>query len=175
MAAALDCDVLVCCVDRPWPRFLLNTLAYSHLIPVVDGGILATVKPDGTPQHVTWRIHTVGPEYACMVCLNALRLSDVALDREGRPDDPDYIAGLNEADKPASARVNRSQLKGDRPAYARAAGSGEGRWARVSRLKRVTKNAAVDASPSARPIQMPTAPHPTANPSVQPMPNPIIQ
>ena len=94
-AAALDCDVLVCCVDRPWPRFLLNTLAYSHLIPVVDGGILATAKPDGTPQHVTWRIHTVGPEHACMVCLKALRLNDVALDREGKLDDPDYIAGLS--------------------------------------------------------------------------------
>ena len=105
-AAALDCDALVCCVDRPWPRFLLNTLAYSHLIPVVDGGILATVKPDGTPQHVTWRIHTVGPEHACMVCLNALRLSDVALDQEGKLDDPDYIAGLSEADKAVVSRRN---------------------------------------------------------------------
>ena len=67
LSAALDCDVLVCCVDRPWPRHLLNSLAYSHLIPVIDGGIFAAVKPDGTPLHVTWRIHTVGPEHACMV------------------------------------------------------------------------------------------------------------
>ena len=105
-AAALDCDVLVCCVDRPWPRFLLNTLAYSHLIPVIDGGILATVKPDGTPQHVTWRIHTVGPEQACMVCLNALRLSDVALEHEGKLDDPDYIEGLSEEEKVVVSRRN---------------------------------------------------------------------
>ena len=106
VAAALDCDVLVCCVDRPWPRYLLNTLAYSHLIPVIDGGILATVKDDGTPQHVTWRIHTVGPERACMVCLDNLRLSDVALDRDGKLDDQGYIAGLSEGDRGASSRRN---------------------------------------------------------------------
>ena len=104
--AALDCDVLVCCVDRPWPRYLLNTLAYSHLIPVIDGGILAVVKPDGTPQHVTWRIHTVGPEHACMVCLDQLRRSDVALDRDGKLDDPDYIDGLSEEGKAAISRRN---------------------------------------------------------------------
>lgn len=106
LIAALDCDVLICCVDRPWPRFLLNTLAYSHLIPVIDGGILATVKKDGTPQHVAWRIHTIGPEHACMVCLGGLRRSDVALDREGKLDDPDYVAGLSEEDKAALSRRN---------------------------------------------------------------------
>ena len=106
VSAALDCDVLVCCVDRPGPRYLLNTLAYSHLIPVIDGGILAAVKPDGTPQHVTWRVHTVGPEHACMVCLGQLRRSDVALDRAGKLDDPDYIAGLSEEDKVAISRRN---------------------------------------------------------------------
>ena len=105
-SAALDCDVLVCCVDRPWPRYLLNTLAYSHLIPVIDGGILATVKPNGTPQHVTWRIHTVGPERACMVCLGNLRRSDVALDRDGMLDNPDYIAGLSKDAKLAISRRN---------------------------------------------------------------------
>ena len=106
LSAALDCDVLVCCVDRPWPKHLLNTLAYSHLIPVIDGGIFAAVKPDGTPLHVTWRIHTVGPDHACMMCVGNLRRSDVALDREGKLDDPDYIAGLSEQDKAAVSRRN---------------------------------------------------------------------
>ena len=106
VSPALDCDVLVCCVDRPWPRHLLNALAYSHLIPVIDGGIMAAVKPDGTPQHVTWRIHTVGPERACMVCLGNLRRSDVALDRDGVLDDPDYIAGLSEQEKAVVSRRN---------------------------------------------------------------------
>jgi tRNA A37 threonylcarbamoyladenosine dehydratase len=99
LAAALDCDVIICCVDRPWPRFVLNAIAYAQLIPVVDGGIAAYVKPDGTPLHVSWRIHTISPEYACMVCQDALRRSDVALDREGRLDDPDYIRGLSETDR----------------------------------------------------------------------------
>ncbi len=106
LAGALDCDALVCCVDRPWPRHLLNTVAYSHLIPVIDGGIFAKVKADGTPQHVTWRIHTVGPGSACMVCLGNLRRSDVALDREGKLDDPDYIAGLGAEETAAISRRN---------------------------------------------------------------------
>ena len=106
LSAALDCDVLVCCVDRPSPRHLLNTIAYSHLIPVIDGGIFAKVKADGTPQHVTWRIHTVGPDRACMVCLGNLRRSNVALDRDGKFDDPDYIAGLSENEKAVISRRN---------------------------------------------------------------------
>ena len=104
--AALDCDVIICCVDRPWPRYLLNFVAYSQLIPVIDGGIFSKVNPDGSPLVVAWRIHTVGPEHACLVCLGALRLSDVALEREGLLDDPDYIAGLSEDDRAAYSRRN---------------------------------------------------------------------
>ena len=103
---ALDCDVLICSVDRPWPRWILNAVAYAHLIPVVDGGILARTTPEGRPLHIDWRIHTVGPGRACMVCLGALLRSDVGLDRDGLLDDPDYIAGLSPAEQERYSRRN---------------------------------------------------------------------
>ena len=80
LSAALDCDVLVCCVDRPWPRYLLNVVAYSQLIPVIDGGIMSTVKQDGTPQHVSWSIHTVGPDHAwCASMLSGAVMSPLTV------------------------------------------------------------------------------------------------
>ena len=105
-AAALDCDVILSCVDRPAPRWLLNTIAYAHLIPVIDGGILARVTPNGRPLHIDWRIHTVGPGRACLACIGALRRSDVALDRDGLLDDPDYLQGLSEEDRERFNRRN---------------------------------------------------------------------
>jgi hypothetical protein len=106
LASALDCDVLLSCVDRPWPRHILNTIAYAHLIPVVDGGILARVNGAGRLVHVDWRIHTIGPARACLYCLDALRRSDVALDRDGMLDDPDYLQGLSEAERERYGRRN---------------------------------------------------------------------
>jgi len=105
-AALLDCDVIMSCVDRPWPRWLLNTISYTHLIPLIDGGIQARVTAEGTPLHVDWRIHTVGPGRACLVCLGALRRSDAGLDRDGLLDDPDYLQGLSEADRERYNRRN---------------------------------------------------------------------
>lgn len=99
LRAALDCDAIISCVDRPMPRFMLNALAYSHLIPVVDGGILARVNDEGSPLSIDWRVHTVGPERGCLICIGALRMSDVALDRDGQFDDADYIKGLDSATK----------------------------------------------------------------------------
>jgi hypothetical protein len=104
--AALDCDAIICCVDRPWPRWILNAIAYAHLIPVVDGGIFARMTPTGRPLHIDWRIHTVGPGRACMVCLGALLRSDVGLDRDGLLDNPDYIAGLTDAERERYSRRN---------------------------------------------------------------------
>ena len=104
--ALLDCDVVVSCVDRPWPRWLLNSISYAHLIPIVDGGIQTRVGVDGSPLHIDWRIHTAGPDRACLVCLGALRRSDTALDRDGLLDDTDYLQGLSDSDRDRYNRRN---------------------------------------------------------------------
>ena len=104
--AALACDVLVSCVDRPLPRHVLNVVSYGHLIPVIDGGILAKVDERGHLVHVDWRIHTVGPARSCLVCSGALFRSDVALDRDGQLDDPDYVANLSAVDRERYSRRN---------------------------------------------------------------------
>ncbi len=101
----LDCDALFSCVDRPLPRHLLNALAYAHLIPVVDGGILAKVEK-GHLIHADWRAHTVGPGRPCLLCLDTLRREDVALDRTGLLDDPVYIKGLGPEFDPVLSRQN---------------------------------------------------------------------
>lgn len=106
LEAALACDVLFSCVDRPLPRHVLNVLSYGHLIPVVDGGILAKVDERGRLLHVDWRVHSVGPGRRCLVCSGALLRSDVALDRAGQLDDPDYVANLSAADRERYSRRN---------------------------------------------------------------------
>lgn len=105
LARALDCDVLFSCVDRPWPRHLLNAIAYAHLIPVVDGGIFAKVR-DGRFMHADWRIQVSGPARQCLVCSGSLRPEDIALDRAGKLDDPSYIQGLGPEFDPLLARQN---------------------------------------------------------------------
>ena len=102
---SLDCDVIFSCVDRPWPRHVLNALSYSHLIPVIDGGIIAKTKKS-LLVHADWRIHTVGPEKKCLVCMGALKRGEISLDRDGKLDDQEYIQNLDETAKHLVSREN---------------------------------------------------------------------
>ena len=101
--AALDCDVLFSCVDRPRARKILNHFAYAHLIPLIDGGIQVRFKR-GEFSGVDWQLQTVAPERPCLECLGAYDPADVATEIEGKLDDPTYLKGL-----PADHKFKRNE------------------------------------------------------------------
>ena len=104
--AALDCDVLFSCVDRPMARDALNYIANAHLIPVFDGGIAVeqNLQRNGFSS-AHWRSHVVTPYHQCLRCNRQYNTSMVMMERDGSLDDPSYIRNL-----PASERPNNQNV-----------------------------------------------------------------
>lgn len=108
VSEALDYDLIICCLDdRPWPRSILNMIAYTDLIPVVDGGVSVQAFEDGDGlRNATWRSHVLRPGRPCMACNGQLNLGSVQTDKAGLYDDEDYIAGLPKSDRPSNQNVS---------------------------------------------------------------------
>lgn len=106
-ARVLDYDLVVCCVDdHPWPRSVLNTIAYTDLIPIIDGGIHIDAFADAHGmRNATWRSHVLRPGRPCMACNGQLDLGMIQADKAGLLDDETYIAGLPPSERPQSENV----------------------------------------------------------------------
>jgi molybdopterin-synthase adenylyltransferase len=105
--SALDYDVIFSCVDRPWARAVLNQLAYTDLIPVIDGGLAVEPFSDRGMRNATWRAHVITPGRPCLQCNGQITGAQVARDRAGLFGNKTYIkaAGLQ-----VSPRENVSLL-----------------------------------------------------------------
>ncbi len=102
--AAIDCDILFSCVDRPVGRDVLNYIAYAHLIPVIDGGVAIEAMNDQF-HSAHWRSHLIGPQHQCMRCLGQYNTSMVAMYLDGSLTNPSYIASL-----PPEARTSNQNV-----------------------------------------------------------------
>lgn len=99
---ALNCDILFSCVDRPWPRQVINFIAYAYLIPVIDGGILVRSNKANTRLiGADWRAHTVGHQRACLECIGQYKAENAVLEKQGYLDDPAYMK-----DMPGGSKLN---------------------------------------------------------------------
>ena len=93
--AALDCDIIFSCVDRPIPRDILNYVSLAHLIPVIDGGV--NVETDDRANKffsAHWRAHLVTPYHQCLRCNGQYDSSSVIMELDGSFDDPSYVKNL---------------------------------------------------------------------------------
>jgi len=105
----LDFDLVFSCVDRPWPRHVLNTIAFADLIPVVEGGLSAFQNRNLSLRNAYWSSTVVRPGRPCLACLGQYDPAVVQVERDGSLDDPSYIANLP-ADSPLRRRENVAAL-----------------------------------------------------------------
>ncbi|ERJ12286.1 ThiF family adenylyltransferase [Haloplasma contractile] len=88
----LDCDFIFSCVDKHYPRYVLNYIAISHLIPVIDGGVLIELSENlHGPRNISWRTQIIAPSKICMDCGNVYDYGKVQDEKYGQAKDAVYI------------------------------------------------------------------------------------
>ena len=104
--AALDCDILFGCVDRPVPLEVLNYAAHSHLIPVISGGVEVQTNPQNDGLFSAhWRAHIITPYHQCLRCNEQYNSSAVVKELDGSLDDLGYISNLPANERPRNENV----------------------------------------------------------------------
>lgn len=79
----LDCDIVVSAADDAFARQVLDHMAYTHLIPVIDGG--TTLVPDSASMLLVAgksQVVAAGPGHACLECQGVYTQEEATVARE---------------------------------------------------------------------------------------------
>ena len=87
---AADADLIISCVDNAEARDVVNHLAYSNCLPLIDGGVDVD-SPKGHLRSARWRVHLAGPDMRCLRCRNQYTSSEAADERQGLRHQGRYI------------------------------------------------------------------------------------
>ena len=88
---AADADVIMCCVDNAEAREVLNHIAYSNCLPLIDGGVL--VDSGDRLRSAKWCVHLTGPDMRCLRCRGQYTSNDARDERMGTRRAGRYING----------------------------------------------------------------------------------
>ena len=102
---ALDCDFLFSCVDRSVPRDVLNLIAFSHLIPVVDGGVAVGIGKEEGNFWAHWRSQLITPYHQCMLCNDIYTSTSLQLEKDRSWDSPSYVSNLPKGTRDTNENV----------------------------------------------------------------------
>jgi hypothetical protein len=69
-------DVLIGCVDRNWPRLILNQAARNYLIPLIDVGVEIAAN-EGSIEACTARTSYVKLDGPCLVCSGVIDVKEL--------------------------------------------------------------------------------------------------
>jgi len=71
-----NCDLIFGCTDDHWGRSILNKIAISYYIPVIDMGVRIDSK-DGILRSVTGRVTRIQPGAACLFCRDRINVGRI--------------------------------------------------------------------------------------------------
>ena len=87
---AADADLIISCVDNAEARDVVNHLAYSNCLPLIDGGVDIDA-PDDHLCSARLRVHLAGPDMRCLRCRDQYSSSEAADERQGLRRQGQYI------------------------------------------------------------------------------------
>jgi hypothetical protein len=105
-----DCDLILSCVDRHFPRALLNRLSYEKAIPLIDMGSAFRVDAKGKVTAAAGRIVVAGPGRPCLACWghidsNRIRIESLSDADRAKEAAEGYISGA-EVPQPSVVAFN---------------------------------------------------------------------